>query len=186
MNTKRLPKQLLNLIEILDLPQFLLANARHEFKSSEQFGAWRIAQQTYQTWHWSSQQLADNLSLPLLKWRHRNGSADPVKNSWVKVRKPALRSGATCVVGFVSIVRAWKKPTIMKIFHVRNVRNTELFLKTMIPLQLHTPKFKMRTQTPKSRPLLVLAKTYSEQLNVHPNMSIATWTRVRLTQSSNL
>ena len=117
--------------------------------------------------------MADNVSLPLHKWRQTN--AGPVKNSWLKDQKPVLRSGARSVFGFTSIVRVWKtKPTIMKTFNVQNVRKTELLLKTMISLQLHIPKFTMRTQTPKSRRLLVVAKTYSEQVKAHPNMSIAT------------
>ena len=62
----------------------------------------------------------------------------------------------------------------MKIFYEQKVRKTELLLKAMIPLQLNIPKFTMRTLTSKSRRLLVVAKIYSEKLNAHPNMSIAT------------
>ena len=62
----------------------------------------------------------------------------------------------------------------MKFFFVRDARNIELTLKMMITLQLHIPKVIMRTQTQKSQRLLVIVKTYSEQLNGHPHMSIAT------------
>ena len=63
----------------------------------------------------------------------------------------------------------------MKHIYLKNSRKTELLsnFPLQIPLELQTQNFTMRAQTPQSRRFLVAAKTYLEQLNAHPNMSIA-------------
>ena len=47
------------------------------------------------------------------KWRLKNGSAAAGKDSWVVDRKPVLRCGAICVVGFTTVVQVWKTKLII-------------------------------------------------------------------------
>ena len=158
-----------------------------EFQNSESIGARRIAHKTYKTWHWSSQQFAHNLILILGKWRRRSGSADAVKSSKLKDQKLALLCGATCVTGFTSNFPVWKvNLTSTTTSHVHNVQNIEFWLKMMITLQLQILRFPMPTQTLLTQRLLAVAKNCSKVLNAQPSMVIATWTRVKLTQRSNV
>ena len=95
-------------------------------------------------------------------WRHMFG--------WVRFNCSGLKS----------------KSATTTTFRLQNVRKVKFWLKIIIPLRLPILRFTMPTKTLITQRLLAVAKNCSEVANAHPSMLIATWTRVKLTQSTNL
>ena len=149
VNTKQLPKQLLNLVEVLRLPQYLLANT-YARQTSSQIQS-RLA---------SGESVAKRIKLdtePNSSWLtiwtfsqwvrgRRNGFVDHVKKIWAKDQKSAPQYGVIFAVGFTSSVPVSKPSVnILTTLYVQIAQKREFWLRMMTRSRQHLTRFTIPT-----------------------------------------